>query len=225
MQEKFRVKANERIALIAGATGLIGRYLLRLLLADRRYKHVNALVRKAAFPDDNKLSECIVDFDRLPALPAASDVYCCLGTTLRKAGSQAAFRKVDFDCVVNLAAAAKRGGCKRFLVVSAIGANAKSAVFYSRVKGEMENALREIHFDALHVFQPSFLTGDRQESRAGESLGIAAFSAMAPLMLGPLRKYRPIAAQAVAQAMVNAAGQDSRGVAVYDSARICTLAG
>lgn len=219
------MKADKRIALIAGATGLTGGHLLRLLLTDTRYAPVNVLLRKASIAKDQKLTEWVVEFDRLPTLPAADDVFCCLGTTIRKAGSHAAFRKVDFDCVVNVPAAAKRGGCKRFLVVSAIGANAKSAVFYSRVKGEMENALREMGFDALHIFQPSFLTGNRQESRAGEGLGIAAFSAMARLMLRPMRKYRPIAAETVAQAMVNAAWLDSRGVAVYDSAQIAKLAG
>ena len=219
------MKADKRIALIAGATGLTGGHLLRLLLADARYARVNAAVRKTSLVKDKKLTELVVDFDHLPALPDADDVFCCLGTTIRKAGSQAAFRKVDFDFVVNLAIAAKRAGCKRFLVVSAIGANAKSAVFYSRVKGEMENALRETGFDALHIFQPSFLTGDRLESRAGEGLGIAVLSAMAPLMLGPMKKYRPIAAKSVAQAMLNAAWLETPGVAVYDSAQITLVAG
>ena len=219
------MKADKRIALIAGATGLTGGYLIRLLLADTRYTHVTALVRRASLATNKKLTELAVDFDHHSALSAAYDVFCCLGTTIRKAGSQAAFRKVDFDFVVNLAIAAKRAGCKRFLVVSAIGANAKSAVFYSRVKGEMENALRETGFDALHIFQPSLLTGDRPELRAGEKLGITAFSAMVPLMLGPMKKYRPIAAEAVARAMVKAAWLESRGIFVYDSAQIKALAG
>ena len=218
------MKADKRSVLIAGATGLTGGYLIRLLLTDTRYTHVTALVRRTSLATNKKLTELVVDFDRLPALPVADDVFCCLGTTIRKAGSQAAFRKVDFDYVVNLAKAAKRGGYKRFVVVSAIGANAKSAVFYSRVKGEMENALWEMGFNALHIFQPSFLTGDRHESRAGEGLGIAVFSAVAPLMWGPMRKYRPIAAETVARAMVKAAWLETPG-AVYDSARIAQVAG
>ena len=130
---------TSRTALIAGATGLTGHYLLTLLLADANYARVTALVRKASLPSNPKLAEVIVDFDVLPPLPKAADAYCCLGTTIKKAGSQAAFRKVDFEFVVNFARAAKRAGAKRFLVISSLGANASSPIFYSRVKGEMES--------------------------------------------------------------------------------------
>ena len=120
-------------------------------------------------------------------LPKTDDAFCCRGTTIKTTGSQAAFRKVDFDYVVNFAAAAKAAGVKRFLVVSALNPNAKSGVFYYRVKGEMENALKAMNFESLHIFRPSFLLVERPEARVGERLGIAVFSTLALLMIGPAR--------------------------------------
>ena len=141
--------AKSRTALIAGATGLTGKHLLEFLLADARYASIHALVRKAALQPHPKLSEHVIDFESLPKLPKADDAFCCLGITIKKAGSQASFRKIDFDYVLNFAAAAKAAGAKRFLVVSALGANAKSAVFYNRVKGETEDALKMMNFESL----------------------------------------------------------------------------
>jgi uncharacterized protein YbjT (DUF2867 family) len=132
---------------------------------------------------------------------------------------------VDFDYVVNFANAAKQAGCKRFLMVSAIGADANSAVFYSRVKGETENALGAIGFDALHIFQPSLLVGERAESRPGERLGIAAFSLAAPLLIGPMRKYRPVNAHVVALTMMHAAATDATGVVVHRAEQFASAQG
>jgi len=215
--------AKSRTALVAGATGLTGKHLLEFLLADERYASVCALVRKATLQAHPKLSEHVIDFESLGKLPKADDAFCCLGTTIKKAGSQAAFRKVDFDTVINFAAAAKAAGAKRFLVVSALGANAKSSVFYNRVKGEMENALKAMNFESLHIFRPSFLLGERAEARVGERLGIAVFSALAPLMIGPARKIRPVEAKAVARAMVLAANGGVLGVEVIESDEIIGL--
>ena len=215
--------AKSRTALVAGATGLTGKHLLEFLLADARYASVHALVRKAALPTHPKLSEHVIDFESLPKLSKTDAAFCCLGTTIRKAGSQAAFRKIDFDYVLNFAAAAKAAGAKQFLVVSALGANAKSAVFYNRVKGEMENALKAMNFESLHIFRPSFLMGKRADARVGERLGIKVFSALAPLMIGPARKVRPVEAKAVARAMVLAASGDALGVTVVESDEILAL--
>lgn len=213
----------QRIALIAGATGLAGRHLLEILLSDLRYSTVHTLVRRTCRIAAAKIEEHVVDFERLPALPDTDDVYCCLGTTIRKAGSQAAFRKVDFDYVVDLATAARQSGVSRFLVVSAMGANAESAVFYNRIKGEMEQALVRIGFQALYIFQPSLLLGERHEARRGERAGIAMLSALAPLMLGPARKYRPIDAGMVARAMVVAAWTAAPGTIRFPSDQIALL--
>ena len=162
-------------------------------------------MRKTTLPTHPKLSEHVVDFESLGKLPKTDDAFCCLGTTIRQAGSQAAFRKIDFDFVLNFATAAKAAGAKRFLVVSALGATAKSGVFYNRVKGEMENALKAMNFQSLHIFRPSFLVGKRADARVVERLGIKVFSALAPLMIGPTRKVRPIEAKAVARSIWAAA--------------------
>ena len=217
--------AARRIALVAGATGLTGSHLLTQLLADDRYLRVTALVRKTSPTPNRNVSPLVVDFDKLPALPKADDAYCCLGTTIKKAGSQVAFRKVDFEYVVNFARAARKAGADRFLVVSSIGANARSSIFYSRVKGEMENALREIGFGALHIFQPSLILGERKEHRAAERFGIAAFSVMGMAMWGPMRKYRPINATTIARAMIGSAFSDSAGTNTYQSDAIEKMGG
>ena len=215
-----------RTALLAGATGLTGSTLLTALLADSRYSAVHMLVRKHALTSHAKLIEHIVDFAALPTLPKVDDVFCCLGTTIKIAGSKAAFRTVDFDYVMNLARAAKKSGAQRFMVMSSLGANAKSGVFYSRVKGEMEEALRELGFAELHIFQPSFLVGNRAKSRPGERLGIAAFQIISPLLFGPARKYRAIEAADVARAMISAAWlqKKKKGAYVYLSDEIQKMA-
>lgn len=217
-----------RTALIAGATGLTGQQLLQQLLADARYAEIHALVRKHAFAPHTKLIEHIVDFAALPKLPAllkrVDDVFCCLGTTIKVAGSKAAFRTVDFDYVMNVARVAKKSGAQRFMVMSSLGANAKSGVFYCRVKGEMEEALRELGFAELHIFQPSFLVGERAESRPGERLSIAAFQIISPLLFGPARKYRAIEVDDVARAMISAAWLQKAGAHVYLSDEIQKMA-
>ena len=216
--------ANLRTAVIAGATGLTGGQLLSQLLTDTRYAGVTALVRKASLPAHQKLTQQVVDFAAFPAFQPADDAYCCLGTTIKKAGSPDAFRKVDFEFVINFARVARQCHAKRLMVISALGASARSAVFYSRVKGEMENALREIGFEALHIFQPSLILGERKEQRPAERFGIAAVSTMSALMLGPLRKYRPIESATIARAMIMAAFSKDDGVSVYPSDTIEKMA-
>ena len=217
-----------RTALIAGATGLTGQQLLKQLLADARYTEVHVLVRRHVFAPHTKLIEHIVDLAALPNLPtlpkSADDAFCCLGTTIKIAGSKAAFRIVDFDYVVNFARAAKKSGAQRFVVMSSLGANARSSVFYTQVKGEMEEALREIGFAELHIFQPSFLIGNRAESRPGERVGIAAFQLISPLLFGPARKYRAIEVTDVARAMISAAWLQKSGAHVYLSNEIHKMA-
>ncbi len=191
-----------RIALLAGASGLVGGHCLRLLLAEPAYGRVIALGRRALPLQHAKLEQKL-------------DVYCCLGTTIKKAGSQDAFRRVDHDYVVALAQAAKQAGARRFLLVSALGANPRSHIFYNRVKGEVERDVSAVAFAAVHIFRPSLLLGERAESRPLERLGTLAFGVLAPLLVGPLRPYRPIAAEAVAQAMVRAALGEGTGVRVH----------
>ena len=202
-------------AIIAGSTGLVGSHCLRYLLASPEYSSVTSLVRRSTATADPKLRELLVNFDKLDDLPAADDVFCALGTTIRQAGSQAAFRKVDFEYVVRLAERSLRKGAKQFLVVSSVGANAKSGNFYLRTKGEVEEALRQLPFQAVHIFRPGLLVGKREQSRPGERIGAAIGEVFKFAMVGPLRKYRPIPANSVAKAMVKAAGLGVAGVHVY----------
>lgn len=214
------VATTSRTALLAGATGLVGRALLSLLLASSRYRVVHVLARRT-LPDINtheKLKILQVDFARLPALPAVNDVFIALGTTLKIAGSEAAFRQVDFDYVVNVARAAKAAGAMRLAVVSALGAAAKSRIFYNRVKGEMEVSLAQLGYETLLIAQPSMLLGDRsalgQPPRSGE---LWAERLLVPLGWIMPRGVRPIPARAVASALVGAMLDAKPGVHILKS--------
>jgi uncharacterized protein YbjT (DUF2867 family) len=215
-----------RTALVAGATGLVGGHLLRLLLEDAAYERVTALVRRGVPLSHRKLVQREINFDLLRDLAGSTrvhDVFCALGTTMRQAGSRNAFRKVDFTYVTELARLASDQRASQFLLVSSLGANPRSRVFYNRVKGEAEDAVRQLRFDAIHILRPSLLVGDRKESRPGERLGIVVARLATPFLVGPLRPYRPIAAETVARAMVRAAREGKRGVHAYRSDQIQTL--
>jgi uncharacterized protein YbjT (DUF2867 family) len=204
--------AAGRVALVAGATGLVGREVLAALLADRRYAAVHAVGRKAPGVLDPKLTSHLVDFAHLPALPKVDDVYIALGTTIKVAGSQQAFRAVDFDAVVALAKAARKAGARRLGVVSAMGADAKSRVFYNQVKGEMEAALTVEKFHTLVIARPSMLDGNRsslkQPVRLGERVGLALMTVLRPVIPD---NYRAIQAQDVARALVAAVRDGPKG--------------
>jgi uncharacterized protein YbjT (DUF2867 family) len=145
------------------------------------------------------------------SLFAVDDVFCCLGTTIRSAGSQEAFRKVDVDYPVKAARLAAEAGADQFLVVSALGADADSRIFYNRMKGVMESQVRRFPLKAIWVLRPALLLGDRDETRVGEQIAEIVLRPLSPLLLGPLRRFRPVAARAVAMAMVTLAAQDGTG--------------
>lgn len=215
----------QKTALIAGASGLIGSQLLPLLLASDRYAKVVAVGRRPLPIVHPKLEQRILDFDHLEehrfAL-IADDVYCCLGTTMRQAGSKKAFYTVDYLYVVKLAALTAGNFAVQLLVVSAMGADEKSRVYYNRVKGEMEEAVRQTPFRAVHLFRPSLLLGERSEQRLGERVGAVLLRALRPVLLGPLRRYRAVEAATVARAMLCAATQDTIGIQVHTSDAIQT---
>ncbi len=214
---------NTRTALLLGASGLIGGHSLALLLQDDVYDEVIALVRKPLSQIHPKLTQHIVNFARLPEHAAwltAEDVFCCLGTTIKKAGSQEAFRKVDFTYAYQAAQLAVANGAKQFLLVSSLGADANSSVFYSRVKGELEIAVSALPFTAVSIFQPSLLLGNRAEFRLGERLAEPVAKALSFLLVGPFRKYRPIKASTVAAAMIQVAKSQPQGVQVFESDKI-----
>lgn len=210
-----------RSALLVGATGLVGSHVLRRLLESAAYARVTAWVRRDLGVTHAKLSIEIVDFERLAQLRVeAEDVYCCLGTTIKRAGSQAAFRRVDHDYPVALARAAARDDAKRLLVVSALGANPDATVFYNRVKGEMEEDVRAAGVARTYFFRPSLLSGPRSEERIGEKVGLVVGAVLGPL----LGKFRPIHADLVAAAMLKVAAEDSPSRSV-ESDEIRRIAG
>ena len=218
---------TERTALLAGATGLVGGHCLTRLLAEPTYTRVITLGRRRLERADSKLEQRVVALDQLGTagfeFPRATDVFCCLGTTMKQAGSEAAFRQVDFTFVVSLAGLALGSGAQQFLLVSSLGASPTSRIFYSRVKGETEAAITALPFAGRQIFRPSILVGERAERRAGESLGSAMMRGAAFAMVGPLRKYRPIAAATVAEAMVRVALRAPRGINIYESDEIQRL--
>lgn len=213
-----------RTALLAGATGLVGRELLRQLLQDELYREVHVLSRRpleAAPINDRKLQVLVGPLADTPLVPRVSDVYIALGTTIKVAGSQQAFRQVDHDLVVHLARLARQAGAQRLSVVTALGADAKSRVFYNRVKGETEDALRALGYTSLTIVRPSLLTGDRaslkQADRPGEGWALK--------LLGPVRSWlpasiRPVPAAAVATAMRLSLHAGTEGVRVIESRQL-----
>ncbi len=212
-----------RIALVVGATGLVGSKLVDELLADAEYQVVHSLVRRPSGRTHAKLRELVVDFSRLAdiAWPAVDDAFCCLGTTIGKAGSQQVFRAVDHDYPLDVARGTLAHGARQFLFVSSLGADANSRVFYSRVKGELEKAVAALDFHAAIAFRPSVIAGDRAEHRFGERLAIAVLQPMRWLVP---RQYLPVADTAVARAMVAIAKRGLEGFNIVSSAQIQAFA-
>lgn len=219
------VSAPARTALLLGATGLVGRACLARLLEEPRYARVIAPVRRSALAAHPKLEERVVDFGSPPTFEPIDDVYCAIGTTMKKAGSRAAFREVDLAIPLRLAERALAAGARRFALVSSVGADARASSFYLATKGELEDALAALGFESLLLFRPSLLVGEREENRTGERIGIAVARVIAGGMVGPLRRYRPIEADTVASAMIAALADDApEGKVVYEHDRIVELA-
>ncbi len=219
---------NSRTALLIGATGLVGGHCLELLLQDEAYESVVTLGRRKLTHEHTKLVQHIVDFERLPdyaGLIGAHDVFCCLGTTIKRAGSQEAFYKVDFKYTHEAVRLAKENGAAQFLLVSALGANAGSRVFYNRVKGEVEQAVSQLSFAGVQIFRPSLLLGERAEFRFGEQVAEKFSRLFSFLFIGALKKYHPVHARTVAAAMVSVAKEQPSGVNIFESDRIRAMAG
>jgi uncharacterized protein YbjT (DUF2867 family) len=207
-----------RTALIAGATGLVGGECLRLLLASPAYSSVTVVARRplGAVAASPKLREVVVDFaglDHVRKQLRADHVFCALGTTIKKAGSEARFREVDLEYPRRLAELTLAAGAQHFSLVSALGASAASRVFYSRVKGELEDALRAMHWPSLALLRPSVIAGDRQEFRPIERI-------MEHTLRFAPRAWRPVAAKDIAAAMIATALSDRPGLTVLESAAI-----
>lgn len=217
-----------KTALIAGATGLVGKKLLRQLLDSTEYTQVIALVREPVQQLQHmKLQQIIVDYNRLQDYRAemkADDVFCCLGTTIKQAGTQKQMIEIDVIYPFMVAQIAYDQGAKQFIVISSMGADPKSSIFYTRIKGELEQRLQQIGYYSLSLIRPSLLLGKRKDSRAGEQIGAVMSQALSFLLVGPLRKYRGIEAIDVARAMYRIAQHAKPGSHVYISDQLQRIA-
>lgn len=217
-------------AIIAGATGLIGSALLAQILSGDHYARVIALTRRALDTKHSILEEVQLDFEGLAQLPDAAhlfknaDVYICLGTTMKTAGSKAAFEKVDYQYPLELGRLAKKHGARSVLLISAMGADPASFIYYNKIKGRTEHDLSVLELESLHILRPALLTGKRNEQRMGEEIGQWVSSKLSFLFVGPLAAYEPVAASDVARVMYLIARQQMVGEHFYMSDHIQQLA-
>lgn len=215
-----------RTALLLGASGLTGSHCLQFLLQEPAYQRVIALVRRPLPFAHHKLIETVTDYDHLSTLEPrpVSDVFCALGTTIAKAGSQEAFRRVDYEFPLRAAHWALQRGASQFLLVSSVGADPRSVSFYLKVKGELEQELAALPFRAHHFFQPSLILGNRREFRLAERASAGLLQAARVLLIGRLRRFRAIPASTLASAMVATATSDRSGRFTYSYDEILDIA-
>lgn len=218
---------SARRAAIFGSTGLVGGFLLKRLLDDDGYARVAAPSRSPLRIQHPKLAASVIDFERLKEsapLFAADDIFCCLGTTRAQSRGASDYRRVDFDYPLEAARLARQAGARRFFLVSSIGADARSAFKYLRVKGEIERALASLGFQAVKIFRPSLIVGERARPRLNERLTVAFYRAFPFLFTGRLRKARPIRAEDIAAAMHAVARRDVAGFEIFESDAIQSIA-
>lgn len=218
---------RNKTALILGATGLVGNELVKILIQQKAYYKIHLLVRRPIESKDPACEVHVVDFEQLHTyreLFQVTDVFCCLGTTIKKAKSKEAFRKVDYEYPVEAAKIASESGVVNFLIITAMGSNAKSKIFYNQVKGEVEESLGRLSLPSVHIFRPSLLLGKRSEFRFGEKIAANASALINVLMVGPLRPYQAIEARNVAAAMAAIAESSKSGVNIYPSHKIDQIA-
>lgn len=212
---------------IIGATGLVGNLLLEQLAQSNEVQSIKALTRKPLEKVPYKTENVVIDFNRMQefAHEITADVFiCCLGTTIKAAGTQEAFHRVDYDYVIQFAKIAEQNHAKKFQVVSAMGADASSSVFYNRTKGEMEKKLKELKIPEIEIFQPSLILGERKDKRAFEDMAQNLVPKLNFLFKGPLEKYRPIKATDIAKAMAKTSLQSKAGQFTYSSNQIQNIA-
>ncbi|WP_242692131.1 NAD(P)H-binding protein [Aridibaculum aurantiacum] len=207
-------------AVVLGATGLIGQQVVQQLIADNGYEKVRLLVRQPIDIMHKKIEVVVVDFNNLDdyrqKLGNGDCIFCCIGTTQSKVkGDKAAYRKIDFDIPVHAAHFGKQAGFHTYALVSSVGADVASSNFYLRLKGEVEEAITKNGFEALHIFRPSLLLGQRKEKRLGEGIGKLIYPAIGFFFVGKWRKYKAIQSADVARAMVAAAARSESGIHIY----------
>lgn len=210
-------------AIIIGASGLIGSNLTRLLLSDNGINEVVLLVRKPLSIQDPKLSQYVIDFDDKSSYSKyifGDAFYCCIGTTKAKTPDEDTYRRIDFQYPLDFARIARTQGVEQLHLVSALGADSQSYIMYNKLKGELEEALKQLNFSCLYIYQPSLLIGERQESRPAERIAGKLMRVLNPLLVGPLKKYRSIKAIKVAEAMLINTHKNLNGVYVFTSDKI-----
>ena len=215
-------------AIIAGASGLIGGELLKILLQRPDYEHVVILVRKELpLKKDKKLTQLVIDFDRLEDYENDINghaIFSCLGSTRKKTPDMALYRKIDRDYPLQLAQMAAKNGVEQFHLVSSLGADASASNFYTKMKGEIERDIKDAGLNCLHIYRPSFLTGDRKEERPLEGALNFLMKIIDPLLMGGLKKYRSIPAKTVAMAMYKESIINAKGIFIHPSDKIKQLA-
>lgn len=217
-------------ATLIGVTGLIGSHLLNELLNDPFYDTVKILIRRPIELTHPKLEKKLVDFNDsdslLVAMSNSDAVFCAVGTTQKKVkGDKDAYRKVDYDIPVNTARFCKMTGCEKFILVSSVGANSKANTFYLKLKGEVEDAVKEVGLKSVHIMRPSMLLGDRKEFRLGEKIGKGVMKVIAFTFVWGMRKYQAIPASNVAKAMLVVSKKNVEGFFVYEYDLINKLSG
>lgn len=215
-----------KTAIVIGASGLVGTEIVKQLSLDADYSLVKLFLRKEIPFAHSKLQQCIVDFNKLDAssdLIKGDVVFCCMGTTIKVAGSQDAFVRVDYTYVLDFAQFAKRNGIEKFIIVSSLGADKNSSNFYLKVKGDVETDLARLKFKNLIIVRPSMLLGNRKEFRLGELIGKKIMKGLAFLFVGKLKKYKAIEASTVAKAMLVLSKNELSDVAIFENARLLDL--
>lgn len=215
-----------KTAIIIGASGLVGNEVLKLLLTDDHFDKVNIFVRKPLSINHPKLEQHAIDFDLIfksTDLVKGDILFCCLGTTIKTAGSKEEFKKVDYAYPLAFAKIAKQNGVKKFLIISSIGANSTSSNFYLKVKGGIEKELEKLKYESLIIVRPSMLLGDRKEFRLGESIGKIVMKLISILFIGKFNKYKAIEASTVARAMIELSKSNLEGVSVVESDRLMKI--
>jgi uncharacterized protein YbjT (DUF2867 family) len=210
-----------KTALIIGATGLVGSKIVRRLNDSKFYSRVILLVRRKSDFNHLKFEERLIDFDNIdPESIKGDDVFCAIGTTIKKAGSKENQYKIDCEYPYNIAHIAKQNGTKQFILVSSIGADYNSNNFYLRTKGELEKKISELNFETFIILRPSIILGKRNEFRLGETIGVFFINLFSPLFFGSLKKYKGVRASAIASRMVIAANQNLKGKHIIESDKI-----
>lgn len=213
-------------AILLGASGLIGKNLLTQLLNNPGYSEVLAIGRRTLNMAHPKLKELIVDFDHIDQYASnikGDVVFCCLGSTNSKTPDKVQYKKIDYQYPLDIGSIAQNNGATSYHLVSAIGADVNSSIFYPKTKGEVERDLKAIPFKSIYIYRPSFLDGNREEKRTAEKIMIGLMRFLNPLLIGGLKKYRSIRIETVASAMLKESLTDKKGVFIYSSDQIEAL--